>query len=181
VAAGARVALELALGGDPWRIGVAAPLQGDPPPREPAGPRDRLWELEVVELFLLGGGERYLEVELGPHGHYLVLELDGVRRVASQGHAIEYRAAVEAGRWTGEARLPAALLPPGLRAWNAYAIHGQGSERRYLAAHAVRGAAPDFHRLECFAALPGACRPRAALRKAIPSRAGRRSCRRRGG
>jgi len=39
---------------------------------------------------------------------------------------------------------------------NAYAIHGQGSERRYLAAHAVRGAAPDFHRLECFAALPGA-------------------------
>jgi len=121
VAAGERVELELELGGDPWRIRVAAPFHGDPPPREPAGSRDRLWELEVVELFLLGGGERYLEVELGPHGHYLVLELDGVRRVASQGHAIEYRAAVEAGRWTGEARLPAALLPPGLRAWNAYA------------------------------------------------------------
>jgi len=154
VGADERVGLELTLGADPWQLRVEAPYHSDPAPPEPAGSRDRLWELEVVELFLLGAGERYLEVELGPHGHYLVLELDGVRRVQRQGVAIEYRAAIQGGRWTGRARLPAELLPPGLRAWNAYAIHGQGAARRYLAAHAVRGAAPDFHRLECFAPLP---------------------------
>src|SRR5262245_10428954 len=153
VGATERAALELELGGDPWRIRVQAPYHGDPAPAEPPGSRDRLWELEVVELFLLGAGERYLEVELGPHGHYLVLARAGVRRVQRQGIPIEYRAAIDGARWSGEARLPAALLPAGLRAWNAYAIHGQGSGRRYLAAHAVRGAAPDFHRLECFAPL----------------------------
>jgi hypothetical protein len=153
VDAGERAELELALG-DPWQIRVQAPYHADPAPPEPRGSRDRLWELEVVELFLLGAGERYLEVELGPHGHYLVLELDGVRRVQRQGIPIEYRASIDGARWTGQARLPAALLPGGLRAWNAYAIHGEGGARRYLAAHAVGGAAPDFHRLDCFAPLP---------------------------
>ena len=44
-------------------------------------------------------------------------------------------------------------LPPGLAAANAYAIHGEGSARRYLAWTPVPGPAPDFHRLEYFAPL----------------------------
>lgn len=148
--------LELELGADPFEVRVDAPYHGDPPPPEPAGSRHGLWEFEVVELFLLGAGERYLELELGPHGHYLVLELDGVRRPQRQGIPIEYRCAIEGARWVGRALLPAELLPPGLRAWNAYAIHGQGAARRYLAAHPVPGAAPDFHRLACFGPLQGA-------------------------
>jgi hypothetical protein len=36
------------------------------------------WDLcnhDVVELFLLGKDERYLQPEIGPYGHYLVLQL----------------------------------------------------------------------------------------------------------
>ncbi len=51
------------------------------------------------------------------------------------------------------ARVPRGHLPPGLSSANAYAMHGVAGHRRYLAAHPVRGPAPDFHRLECFAPL----------------------------
>jgi hypothetical protein len=131
-------------------VEVDAPFHGDPAPPAPPGPTDRLWEHEVVELFLLGEGERYLEIELGPLGHHLVLSLHGRRRVERQGMAIEYAARRRGGRWSGRARVPIAWLPPGLRACNAYAIHGAGPARRHLAAFPVPGPEPDFHRLERF-------------------------------
>jgi hypothetical protein len=54
--------------------------------------------------------------------------------------------------------LDRALLPPPPHRINAYAIHGQGTARRYLALHPVLGDEPDFHRLECFreVTIPGA-------------------------
>jgi len=131
-------------------IEVDAPFHGDPPPTAPPGPTGRLWEHEVVELFLLGADERYLEVELGPHGHHLVLRLHGRRRVEAQGLAIEFVARRRGARWSGRARVPAEWLPPGLARCNAYAIHGRGADRRHLAAFPVRGPEPDFHRLEDF-------------------------------
>ncbi len=134
-------------------IRVEAPFHGDPPPSSPPGPTDRLWEHEVVEVFLLGRAETYLEIELGPHGHHLVLELRGVRRVARSGLPLEYRCGIEGSRWRGVAAFPRSWLPAGLDRGNAYAIHGVGSSRRYLAAFPVPGDAPDFHRLACFGAL----------------------------
>jgi hypothetical protein len=131
-------------------VEVEAPFHGDPPPTAPPGATDRLWEHEVVELFLVGADERYLEVELGPHGHHLVLRLRGRRRVEEQGLAIEFAARRSGMRWSGRALVPAAWLPPGLARCNAYAIHGLGAERRHLAAFPVPGPEPDFHRLECF-------------------------------
>jgi hypothetical protein len=52
-------------------------------------------------------------------------------------------------------------VPEGPWRFNAYAIHGVGAARRYLAHFPVPGPRPDFHRLECFGALeatPGATR-----------------------
>jgi len=129
---------------------VEAPFHDDPAPASDPGPTDRLWEYEVVELFLLGADERYLEIELGPHGHHLGLQLVGRRRVVEQGFPIEFRVERSAARWHGLARLDLAHRPPGLGSANAYAIHGTGAARRYLAAHPVPGPQPDFHRLECF-------------------------------
>ena len=131
-------------------IAVNAPFHGDPPPASPPGATDRLWEHEVVELFLLGADERYLEVELGPHGHHLVLRLHGRRSIEQQGMAIAYEARLRGARWSGRALVPAAWLPAGLDRCNAYAIHGAGPARRHLAAFPVPGREPDFHRLECF-------------------------------
>ena len=131
-------------------VQVDAPFHGDAQPAAGPGSSDRLWEYEVVELFLLGAERRYLELELGPWGHYLVLRLEGPRNAVESGISIAYQAERADDSWTGRARIDRSHLPPGLRAANAYAIHGSGSGRRYLAAHPVPGPAPDFHRLEFF-------------------------------
>lgn len=145
-----RVVVDVTIG-EALTVAFEAPYFGDPPPPGPAGVTPGLWDYEVVELFVAGPGERYLEVELGPHGHSLVLQLDGVRRVVGTSAADRYRAQIEGGVWRGEAVVDAGLLPP--RPWrvNAYAIHGVGAGRVYRAAFAVPGARPDFHRLDCFA------------------------------
>lgn len=150
-----RIDVTVRLGSDTVVIEVDAPFHDDPPPPRPPGPTESLWNYEVVEVFLLGRDERYLEIELGPLGHHLVLELRGVRRVERSGLPLDYRAEVHDDRWRGVARFPAAWLPPDLGRANAYAIHGQGGTRRYLAWHPVPGPHPDFHRLECFGSLTG--------------------------
>lgn len=160
VADGARVRLD-------WRdavvIEVEAPFTGDAAPPAPRGRTDRLWEHEVVEVFLASeaaAAARYLEIELGPHGHWLGLVLDGYRCRVADDVAVAYDATIEGstGRWRGRAVIAAdevrRVMGPGWRvgAFNAYAI--RGSPRRYDAAFpAPRGVypGPDFHRLEHFA------------------------------
>ena len=152
-----QVELWFALSEQGLRIGVDAPWHGDPAPPQRPGPTDRLWEHEVVEVFIAGpeGAERpYTEIEMGPHGHYLVLQLRGVRAVHRTLLPLTYLAGRRGERWRGVALLAPDLLPEPV-AYNAYAIHGTGPDRRYLAAHPVPGETPDFHRLDCFAAWPG--------------------------
>jgi hypothetical protein len=135
-------------------VDVDAPYHGDPCPPGAPGPCDGLWEHEVVEFFLAGAGTAYIEVELGPHGHHLVLRLADVRRETERALPLDYQAERAGARWRGRAHIPAAWLPAGPLRGNAYAIHGRGAARRYLAAHPVPGAAPDFHQPARFAPLP---------------------------
>ena len=132
---------------------VRAPYHGDPPPPTSPGPTDFLWDHEVVELFILGSRERYTEIELSPHGHYLVLQLAGRRNAVRRCLPIEYQARIQGVRWEGRASIPLTLLPERPTHINATAIHGQGSQRRYLSWTALPGPHPDFHRLEAFAPL----------------------------
>ncbi len=136
-------------------VEVDAPWHGDPPPPGPPASTPGLWGYEVVELMLLGADHRYLEVELSPHGHWLVLSLAGVRQVERQGHPLAYRVRRLGGRWQGVAAVPWAWLPPGCDRLNAFAIHGQGEGRQYLAWRPAGGAQPDFHQLGAFGAWPG--------------------------
>lgn len=129
---------------------VQAPWHGDPPPPGPAGPTPGLWDYEVVELFVLGPQEQYLEVELGPHGHHLVLRLRGRRSPFAAALAMDYTVRRSGDCWRGEARVPRGWLPPPPHYINAYAIHGRGPDRRHLAWAPPGGDAPDFHRLEAF-------------------------------
>lgn len=134
-------------------IHIDAPMHGDPPPAGEPGSTDKLWEHEVVELFVLGDGERYTEIEVGPHGHFLVLRFEGPRANGTSGHPLEVSMSRGAERWTATARLDAGLVPAGELRGNAYAIHGIGEGRRYLAWTPVPGPHPDFHRIAMFAPL----------------------------
>jgi len=120
---------------------------------------DQLWDYEVVEVFFLGRSNRYLEIEMSPHGHFLVLKLHGARNLVETMIPIDYHAGqVKVGnvtRWTGVARIPKTLMPDGPYYWNAYSIHGVDENRRYLSLYPVPGPgfhddAPDFHRIHCF-------------------------------
>ena len=149
-----RAAVELCLAGE--ALEVRAQLRQAEPPRLPgARPGTRvpgLWEYDVVECFLAGAGGRYLEIELGAGGHFLVLSFRA-RRVLEGAHerlqpSVTYGGGPEGERWAA-LRLPRSLLPAGLRAGNAFAIAGG----RLLAWRPVPGERPDFHQPERWPAL----------------------------
>ncbi len=138
---------------------VKAPFYNDPAPTTPVGSTDGLWAYEVVEWFVVGeaGAEEelpYLEIELSPHGHYLALQLSGVRQRVKMWEPLRYEVTVAGNQWAGKAWIPYHWFPPQPTTHNAYAIHGVGEKRRYLAMTAVPGAQPDFHRLSFFTELP---------------------------
>jgi hypothetical protein len=129
-------------------VSVDAPFFGDPPPPQAARASVAdLFEYEVVELFLFGAGARYLEVELGPSGHYLALAFAGERQRRGDVTIAYDVSALEDQRWRGRARVPPEALPPVASRVNAHAIHGR-SPRRWLSAAAGAGSRPDFHRFD---------------------------------
>jgi hypothetical protein len=132
------------------RIRVDAPFYDDPAPTQAPGPTWALWEHEVVEVFLLGPDDNYTEIELGPHGHHLVLRLAGCRNLVARELPLDLQIERDRDRWRGIARVSAEHLPHPIQRLNAYAIHGAGMQRIYAAWAPVPGPEPDFHRLKCF-------------------------------
>ena len=151
-----RVAIDLEVERGALRLAIDAGFHGDPPPAAVAGSTPQLWNHEVVELFLFGDDGRYLEVELGPHGHHLVLELEAVRTVTRRITEIDYPAPrIDASRWRGRAAIPLVVVPSATHV-NAHAMHGSGDQRRLLSAGPHGGARPDFHRKDAALALDSA-------------------------
>jgi len=140
-----RVEVAFTLAGPSLHVTVDASFHGDPAPPAPPGRTDGLWNYEVVELFLANEAGHYLELEFGPHSHFLALQFDGIRQLVRQQPPLSYRAAIMGRRWQGWATVPLAGLPTDLTLANAFAIHGLGCERRYLAACPLPGPRPDFH------------------------------------
>jgi hypothetical protein len=126
---------------------LVAELPHQEPARIPAAPAGSrvadLWEYDVVECFLVGADGRYVEVELGAGGHFLVLEFSAPRRLADEHAALEPGLTFEpaAGGWRATLVLPWSLVPRELCALDAFAIAGGA----FLAHHPLPGDAPDFH------------------------------------
>lgn len=156
-APGEEYALTLREKGADILITLEAPYFGDPSPPHPPGRTPELWNYEVVEVFILGEGERYTEVELGPGGHYLALKLEGRRNIIEDNIPLKLSVSIdeERGRWEGRARIHGSYLPPKPWKVNAFAIHGEGDKRRYLAHAKAGGESPDFHDLEGFVEVGG--------------------------
>jgi hypothetical protein len=126
---------------------LVASLPHQPKPRVPAAPLgDRvsnLWEYDVVECFLVGAGGRYLEIELGAGGHFLVLSFSGPR-IRSDGHESfrpELDFTSDPHAWCSRLFLDWELVPPALERLNAFVSAGGA----HLAYGALPGPAPDFH------------------------------------
>jgi len=126
---------------------LVASLPHQPAPRIPAAPRGtrvaNLWEYDVVECFLAGEGGRYLEVELGAGGHFLVLSFSAPR-VRCDSHetlhpALDFQS--DASSWRARILLDRATVPPGITALDAFVIAGGA----HLAYASLPGPAPDFH------------------------------------
>ncbi|HVJ20560.1 MAG TPA: hypothetical protein VM686_34340 [Polyangiaceae bacterium] len=147
-----QVDVRIVRAGPDFTIAVQAPFHADAPPALPAGSCPELWLYEAVECFLVGEGERYLEVELGPHGHYLLLALEGTRNIVRQGMPARFQAEIdhERRRWRGSITVPRELVPQPITRVNAFALHGQEPERRYLCHWPLPGARPDFHQIARF-------------------------------
>ena len=87
-------------------ITVDAPFYNDPRPTDAnlshknssgdsKGSFMGLWDYEVVEAFFLSSEtKQYLEVELGPHGHHLVLFLNGKKNIIKQCLPIKWEVSI---------------------------------------------------------------------------------------
>jgi hypothetical protein len=124
---------------------IEAPFYDDPAPPSNKGSFWTLWEYEVVEIFIVGSNGQYLEIECGPHGHYLCLELHDVRQVKRHGMTLDYSAKIQNEKWQGECVIPKELLPPPPHSVNLFAIHGINKDRTYFAWTALSGETPNFH------------------------------------
>jgi len=144
-------------------IEVEAKFYNDPhiPDDTPNETMWELWEYEVVEVFLLGPTDHYLEIEISPKGQYLLLELNGTRNVIRDRLPLykkNYLANINSttSRWRGRAVIPNCYLPRNIDRFNAYGIHGSNDARVYKSLFpTTKGEfeAPDFHRLTHFGEL----------------------------
>ena len=138
--------------GQLW-IEISAPFYNDPPPEKPAGFTHGLWNFEVVELFIVGEKQAYIELEFGPFGHYLGYRFNGIRNQDGVVSSINYVATIDQDRWHGKATIPLRMLPKtATSAWriNATAIHGPTDGRIYQSHIALPGDKPDYHQPAVF-------------------------------
>lgn len=120
-------------------------LHGQKVPDAPIGSRvEGLWEHDVVELFLVGPGHQYLEIELGAGGHFLVLGFDSIRHRSDSFESFAPILRFEKTNertWKSSVTIPWKLVPENLRALNAFSIMAG----QFLAYSPVPGEQPDFH------------------------------------
>jgi hypothetical protein len=124
---------------------IEAPFHNDPPPIAPIGSTWELWNHEVVEAFFVAEDGRYTEFEFSPHGHYLVLSLDGPRSIIQSDQLLHFSAQILDQRWSGHATIPHSLLFGDIKGYNFFAIHGRKDSRRFLCYSPLPGKKPDFH------------------------------------
>lgn len=138
-----------------------------------------LHNFEVVEVFIAGYQNQedlpenpYLEIQIGPHGHYMLVAFEREEDWETQNSSIKLDRAPTTwidsthSRWFSEIFVPSFLLPAPVCSvvdasltvsWhvNVCAIHGPNESRRFLSHSTYISSIPipNFHRLECFVPL----------------------------
>lgn len=127
-----------------WVEGFLPDPAPAPLPDAPEGARVAdLWHYDVVECFLAGAGGRYLEVELGAGGHFLVLSFAAPRQLADDHAALrpELLHRRDARGWRTALTLPWELIPADVCGLDAFA----SARGEHLAWAPLPDSEPDFH------------------------------------
>jgi aminoglycoside phosphotransferase (APT) family kinase protein len=123
-------------------------------PAQPPGTRVAdLWQYDVVECFIVGS-RKYLEVELGAGGHFLILDFcNRAPRIRDHEYqrfhpTLEWLPSVpgDPGRWRSSVVIPWEMVPTRVSAVNVFVI----VRDNFLAYHSVEGSTPDFHQPMAF-------------------------------
>jgi hypothetical protein len=122
-------------------------------PDSPIGERvDGLWEFDVIEVFFVGPGHQYLELELGAGGHWLALGFDRIRHRSHEyknfNPIVRYEKRSDK-TWSSRIVLPWRMIPENLRALNACAIMAG----QCLSLTPLSGEKPDFHQPDSFSSV----------------------------
>ena len=159
------------------KIDFKAPFMSNKRPPEPSGRLWGLWEYEVLEVFLAGAHDEYLELEFGPYEHYLALYFRGERHLINE--MLELNSLSfwhEEIFWGGSCLLAYHNLPPsftdlgqettvdhisgqegndskdrvilGINAF--WCFQDRLGKRKYCCAFPLPGASPDFHQPQQF-------------------------------
>ena len=148
------VMVDLRLSDEGLQIEVDAPFFNNLAPSDAPNPKTgcwQLWEYEVVEVFLVDQEGAYTEIEVGPHGHHLILRLDAPRSVVDKMHPMVWDAEVDGERWRGRGLIARHLLPRNIERVNAFAIRTVQDYRQYCCYTSLPAEQPDFHQPERFA------------------------------
>uniref|UniRef100_A0A0N4ZFN3 DUF2185 domain-containing protein n=1 Tax=Parastrongyloides trichosuri TaxID=131310 RepID=A0A0N4ZFN3_PARTI len=137
-------------------ITFEAPFYDDPSPEDFSGYTPELWNYEVVEFFFSNNSGQYIEIELGPHGHWLVYAFDEYRKMRNNCEDIDLEvqnSILPDNTWKCVVGIPIGLLPNNVSKFNVYHIHGKEPNRIYEALFPSTNKEqknPDFHKLEFF-------------------------------
>lgn len=129
---------------------VEAPWHEDPAPPGAPGVLDGLWDYEVSELFIASSSGRYVEVEVGPWGHQLVLAFSEPRQRQADPLRLDWLEVIRSGdRWRARGCVGRSLIPDGADRAAAFAMRGV-APRRHLTSCPLPGPTPDFHQPHSF-------------------------------
>lgn len=131
-------------------VKVRAPRTDAPQPPGNSGRFPQLWRYDVVELFLLGENERYVELEFGPFGHYWFLQLKGCRQIVGEIEPLMHECKHTEDTWEAGACLPPLDFQP--HACNVTCI--LSTQRFHGSLVELPGEIPNFHQLKYFFPLP---------------------------
>jgi hypothetical protein len=146
-----------------------APYKNNPTPQAPFGRLWGLWDYEVLEVFIYGDHDEYIELEFGPWGHYLALYFQGVRSLKREevylknlrSWRVEGRVGYES-QWGFSCILKREVLPQKIHdqsqdTWgiNAFwCFNDLEGNRHFCCAHPLPGETPDFHQPKDFPKYP---------------------------
>jgi alpha-galactosidase len=129
------------------------------PDAEPSGRRDRLWDRDVVEVFLQPAGshgQRYKEFEVSPNGFWIDLDIGpGEKRNLQSGLRRRVKIDEQNKTWMAETALPMKSLTTQFdptKAWRAnfFRVEGATEPRFYSAWRPTGTPVPNFHVPEAF-------------------------------